>query len=289
MSAEKPQLQHTFGEYLGWLREPDRQVDDEAASKIQKAFRTFINLRIYKYYRDLVSFRHRGDPGLLLRCINPHEASLVSDRASGAVVRFRLGGVNFPPVVYYKIFLRGSVTDLGTFAPRDYTVGKPGQFYTLQRHNTESLDEFKAAKVREAAKEIDTSLWYQRYENNGWRPIASKQLHARDDVAHSSAQRRIRGFHHMQQTRKHIAESRRERRKEQWMARMYRGEAHHGADTAVTEPIHEGEEEDAGFEEESKIEKWARALDFESYFDDWLGLATSVSNMHLMRILDDPG
>jgi hypothetical protein len=25
---------------------------------------------------------------------------------------------------------------------------------------------------------------------------------------------------------------------------------------------------------------WAEGLDFESYFDNWLSLATSVSNMH---------
>ncbi len=43
-------------------------------------FATKQNVRIYRYYRDLVGFRHKGDPGLLLRCINPQEAALVADR-----------------------------------------------------------------------------------------------------------------------------------------------------------------------------------------------------------------
>jgi hypothetical protein len=73
----------------------------DAAARIQRAFRRFINVRIYQYYRNLVNFRNRGDPGLLLRCINPTEAALVQDRASGAVVRFRLGGSVFPPIVYF--------------------------------------------------------------------------------------------------------------------------------------------------------------------------------------------
>jgi hypothetical protein len=42
-----------------------------AAAVVQRAFRRFINVRIYKYYRNLVNFRNRGDPGsvfVLLLC-----------------------------------------------------------------------------------------------------------------------------------------------------------------------------------------------------------------------------
>ena len=69
------------------------------------------------YYRDLIRFRNTGDPALMLRSINPREASLV-DRASGLRVRFRLGGNSFPPQIYYKIFTRAPLCDLGAFAPR---------------------------------------------------------------------------------------------------------------------------------------------------------------------------
>ena len=53
----------------------------------------------------------------MLRSINPREASLV-DRASGMRVRFRLGGDTFPPQIYYKIFTRAALCDVGAFAPR---------------------------------------------------------------------------------------------------------------------------------------------------------------------------
>ncbi len=68
---------------------------NRASTIIQRAFRRFINVRVYKYYRNLVSFRNRGDPGsvpfrrclpasvagrsrLLLRCMNPSEALQIS-------------------------------------------------------------------------------------------------------------------------------------------------------------------------------------------------------------------
>jgi hypothetical protein len=44
----------------------EREADgrrEQAATVVQRAFRRFINVRIYKYYRNLVNFRNRGDPG----------------------------------------------------------------------------------------------------------------------------------------------------------------------------------------------------------------------------------
>jgi hypothetical protein len=135
----------------------------------------------------------------------------------------RLGGLSFPPVVYYKIFLRGSVTDLGSFAPRDYTRGKPTQHYVLQRHNTESLDETRAARVREVTMEVDKTSWYQRFENNGWRPIATKHFNGRDYITSMTSQARKSDFHHLSETRRKKAELKREQKRTQWMKRMYKG------------------------------------------------------------------
>lgn len=44
--------------------------------------------------------------------------------------------------------------------------------------------------------------------------------------------------------------------------------------------IKEEHEDEAAFEESVNMEAWARALDFDNYFEDWLSLSTSVSNMH---------
>lgn len=55
-------------------------------------FYSLQDVQVYRYYRDLISFQSRGDPAVMLRCINPNEAKLL-DSASGASVRFRLAGV----------------------------------------------------------------------------------------------------------------------------------------------------------------------------------------------------
>jgi len=50
---------------------------------------------VYRYYRDLINFRQKGDPAVLLRCVNPAEAKLI-DAAAGIHVKFRLAGVSKP-------------------------------------------------------------------------------------------------------------------------------------------------------------------------------------------------
>ena len=46
------------------------------------------------------------------------------DSASKCHVRFRLGGLKFPPLIYYKVFVHGAVCDINAFAPRDYNQMK---------------------------------------------------------------------------------------------------------------------------------------------------------------------
>ena len=52
-------------------------------------------------------------------------------------MRFRLGGMHFPPTIYYKIFTNAPVCDVGSFAPKDYTTSKQINPGTL--HNQEQL------------------------------------------------------------------------------------------------------------------------------------------------------
>ena len=61
--------------------------------------------------------RERTSPLLLAQ-----EAELAKDAALGVHIRLRLGGVQFPPNIYYKIFTTRPVADLGAFAPRDYAL-----------------------------------------------------------------------------------------------------------------------------------------------------------------------
>ncbi|GLE07180.1 hypothetical protein PINS_up017177 [Pythium insidiosum] len=94
-----------------------------AALIIQAAWKRHTNRRIYRYYRDLLTFRSTGDPALMLRAINPSEAALL-DASMGAHVRFRLGGMSFPPTIYYKIFTRKAVCDLNAFSPKNYALDR---------------------------------------------------------------------------------------------------------------------------------------------------------------------
>jgi hypothetical protein len=214
------------------------------------------------------------------------------------VVRFRLGGSIFPPIVYYKIFLRASVQDIGSFAPRDYTVGKPTQHYLLQRHNDAVLSESRSARVKDVTltdvtNEVEKTNWYNRFENNGWRPIANKHLHIYDAVTQRTARHCRPDFHHVAETRKLQQTKAREKRKEAWMMRMLgtsrtsgasepdQGvrvnlEAHLGAlDSGVGVVPEEGEEQD--------MERWLSTLDFDDYFNHWFSLATSVTAADLVH------
>ena len=94
-----------------------------AAEKVQNAWRAFTNIKIYKYYKDLINFKQKGEPMQLLKSINPAEAGLL-DAASRCHIRFRLGGDKFPPLIYYKIFTHGGIVDINAFAPRDYNAIK---------------------------------------------------------------------------------------------------------------------------------------------------------------------
>ena len=63
---------------------------------------------MYRYYRDLINFKTRGNPSLMLKCINPTEAKLL-DPAAGIHIKFRLAGVSGHFSVLYllaRLFLK---------------------------------------------------------------------------------------------------------------------------------------------------------------------------------------
>jgi len=114
------QIQWAWRGYLDRKKKVEQKSEKSiAVEKIQKAWRSFTNVRIYRYYKDLINFRHKGNPFELLKTINRSEAHLL-DPASKCHVRFRLGGLSFPPLIYYKIFVHGAIVDINAFAPRDY-------------------------------------------------------------------------------------------------------------------------------------------------------------------------
>lgn len=179
-----------------------------AAEKIQKAWRSFTNVRIYLYYKDLINFKQKGSPYDLLKSINPSEAGLL-DAASKCHVRFRLGGTKFPPLIFYKIFVHGGVVDVNAFAPRDY----------MQMKKETGK---QAINVHFDKPEQDQhNGWYMRFENNGWRPINDKVL-AQVDQADMQAGSKPKPYHFSRQVRSQEVAAKKRAKKIKWLRKLYR-------------------------------------------------------------------
>jgi hypothetical protein len=82
--------------------------------------------------------RNSSDPKRLLKFISPQESQLV-DAAAGIHIKFRLGGVSFPPTIYYKIFVHNPLIDMNSFSPRNYINECKQALPTLLFNKTASL------------------------------------------------------------------------------------------------------------------------------------------------------
>ncbi|TPX56416.1 hypothetical protein PhCBS80983_g04549 [Powellomyces hirtus] len=281
----------------------------EAALKMQRAWRSYYNRKIYRFHRDLIKFRLRGEPRKLLKFINPQEADLM-DASMGIHVRFRLGGASFPPSIFYKVFVHKSLIDMNAFSPRDYTSPESKQPLPVDLFD----------KTGSLVKPEAFSGWYCRIENNGWRPVSDKIFDDAPDKTSEAS--RIIAYHHVKLKRRQELERAKRARKLQWMRKMYqegrrmihaaasRAEAEattphtlrsddvdddlqqgplqsskpsvhsvmiqrHGSRSIPTPPP---EEYITSLETDMDPEvliKWTRALDFEEYFNDWVCMATS--------------
>jgi hypothetical protein len=180
-----------------------------AAVAIQNCWRGYMSTRIFRYYRDLISFQERGMPNQLLRCVNPAEARLL-DAASRTHVRFRLGGASFPPTIYYKVFVHGGLLDIGSFAPRDYT--EEGSKKMAPRHSVRPGD---------MLPDHDHDGWYRRLERNNWRPMSMKLVEEGLDLhlGRGTVQQQV--FHHSKSLRKDEQERRKRTKKRDWLQKMY--------------------------------------------------------------------
>jgi len=247
-----------------------------AVATIVRAWQRFSDVRIYRYYRDLIKFRERGDPQLMLKCINPGEASLV-DAAAGIHVRFRLGGMQFPPVIYYKIFVHQALVDINAFAPRAYTKVKEKEAKTVNN------------KTRGPLEAQDHSGWYERVENNGWRPVADRALQMADATTQETSCRVI-PFHHKKSARQHNKKQWLKLRKREWMMKMYsqnKSTIDEWGEKEEAEGYDPGDfEDDEG--EAAMLIDWSEALDFDSYTEDWGKLATSSRSELFMGTSDAP-
>jgi len=146
------------------------------AHSIQNAWRRYTSRRIFQYYRDLIRFRNAGNPALMLRSINPREASLF-DEAAGIVLRFRLGGESFPPLIYYKIFTKSPLCDVNAFAPRNYVKSK--QYTSGSKANNhksfEQIQKEKQQHMSQTALELGKKTKTIRHGGDGRSKTISKK------------------------------------------------------------------------------------------------------------------
>jgi hypothetical protein len=197
----------------------------------------------------------------LLKVINPVEAQLL-DPAVGAHVRFRLGGLDWPPQIYYKIFLHSPVCDVNSYAPRNYSDKASA-----------SIPPVPPDKVAEFTERYG---WYRRIENNGWRPISSLSPTAVDAITQMTNKA----------TPKKKMKPRKKKNLKQEVIRLKlqrylqrqkeQGSLQPGAPRFT----------EADFED-NEIIAWAEKLDVDDYRNDWDTMGTTGPSSKLWWNLDE--
>ncbi|XP_068438310.1 protein MFI isoform X2 [Clinocottus analis] len=231
-------------------------LQQTAARIIQKNWREYMNREVFKYFKELISRCNQGDPQAMLRAVNPREAKLL-DAAAGVFIRFRLGGITFPPSIYYKIFTYRPITDLCASSPRDYT--QPG--------------------LKEPVAQQDRSGWYQRKENNSWRLFCRKVL-PMNEPKEIGANKKME-FHFSKLQRQRDVSVWHRKRKIKWLKNMYNQgrqqelDQHNVVTMQVMDAIEEKGHDEMLNREVDELLAWTNTLDFERYMQEWMCLACS--------------
>lgn len=276
------------------------QQRTKAAEVIQKAWRRHIDIQVFRYYRDLITFKCQGDPSHMLKCINPIEAQLL-DAASGAFIRFRLAGEKFPPNIYYKVFTRSPVVDMCANSPKNYAK-KSSLKLAAREQNNKTGDEH-----RTHPSEVPTD-WYKRFENNGWRLISDRNIQQGDsDITTYSTSRKLYKQHHDGLLKIEDVKRRRKEKKINWLRKMYEQKllkctdendqmrtdrvmelTEQMIDCVKESSVAAGVNRSPYFSSYSPVDQfdewevdellgWTNALNFDDYLDDWKTMACTSS------------
>ncbi|XP_074478469.1 protein MFI isoform X1 [Sebastes fasciatus] len=258
-------------------QEPQQETLQQVAARIvQKAWKRYVYRQIFKYFKELISHCNLLDPQTVFKSVNPREAELL-DAAAGVFIRFRLGGITFPPNIYYKIFTHRPIADMCASSPRDYTQLGLKKPVAQQTNNCWPL-------IQE-----DRSRWYQRKENNGWRLFCSK-VDPMGEPREIDANKKME-FHYSRLRRQQDVDKWRKKRKTEWLKQMYnqgRLQAHPAHQHMATLGVNSAQEVMDAIEEKGDDEvleweldellDWTNTLNFEEYIQEWRGLACSRSS-----------
>ncbi|XP_041350723.1 protein MFI-like [Gigantopelta aegis] len=244
----------------------DRSVDPlsktDAVIIIQRSWRRHIDIQVYRYYRDLINFKTRGDPMLMLRCINPNEAKLL-DPAAGIHIRFRLAGQRFPPMTFRLLYVFKQTT-------------------TKDTHS----------KKRQVVDPTSTEGWYQRIDNNGWRLVSDRLIsHIMSDTVTWETSQKKYDFHHDRLQRKQDVDRRRKQKKINWMKKMYKDgmlkarskdmetvKLIEGAAAGMVATVDNLGPEALEEWEVDELLEWTTSLNFDDYLVAWKDIATSSNS-----------
>ncbi|XP_044195849.1 protein MFI [Thunnus albacares] len=247
-----------------------------AARIIQKAWRRYVYREIFKYFKELINNCNQRDPQTILKTVNPREAELL-DAAAGVFIRFRLGGITFPPNIYYKIFTHRPIADVCASSPKDYTQPSLKKPVARQTNNGWPITQ------------EDRSGWYQRMENNSWRLFCSKVVPEGDPIEIGAHKKK--NFHYSRLQRKQDVDKWRKRKKIEWLKHMYnegRLQAHpvhrhiatlvgSSAQEVMDTSEEKGDDEILEWELDELL-AWTNTLNFEEYIQEWRYLACSHSS-----------
>ncbi|XP_072234393.1 protein MFI [Leuresthes tenuis] len=258
-------------------QEPPLEILQQVAARIiQRAWRQHVLREVFGFAKMLISHCNQMDPQTLLRAVNPREAGLL-DAAAGVFIRFRLGGVTFPPNVYYKIFTYRPIVDLCASSPKDYS----------QLGRKMAVDQ--KTKRGQALKQGDRSGWYHRMENNTWRLFCCK-VWSVNEPAEIGADKRM-DFHYSRLQRRQDVGKWRKRKKIEWLKQLYnqgrlRAHSEHRHMAALVESsaqevmdtIEENGDDELLEWELDELLAWTNTLNFEEYMQEWKHLACSHSS-----------
>lgn len=91
------------------LRQPARSekelIKHAAATMIERAWIAFRDKQMFRLLKHAVCAAENSLTQEILRKVCPKEAELLSDKSMQVRVRFRFGGSEFPPMIFFKIYI----------------------------------------------------------------------------------------------------------------------------------------------------------------------------------------
>ncbi|CAL1527866.1 unnamed protein product [Lymnaea stagnalis] len=80
-------------------------IQQKAVLSIEKAWIAYRDRQMFKLLKNSVCAAENSLSHEILRKVSPREAEFLNDRCQQVRVRFRFGGVEFPPMIFFKIYI----------------------------------------------------------------------------------------------------------------------------------------------------------------------------------------